>query len=1122
MNKMKYLLSSILFCFSTLLFGQTESLLVTGNVYSELDGGLIGVQVLEIDKTDRAISATVTDFSGNFSLQIKNPNNKLRMTYVGFESVNLPIGSRRKFDVELKENTTLAEVVITAQAVHNDGTFAIPKREISGAVQKLNTSEFKGVSVASIDDALQGRIAGLDIVGNSGNLGSGSTLRIRGTSSINSNSEPLIVVNDVPFESNISAFDFANSNTEQFANLLNLNPDDIEEITVLKDGASAAIWGSRGANGVINIRTKKGAKGPTRVQYVYRFSGKQQPKGLSMLNGDDYTMMMKQAYFNPRQDENAANLLEFNYDPTFSEYENFNNNTDWVDAISQYGFGHDHNVTVSGGGDKANFRLSFGYLTESGTIIKQDMERITSRMTFEYRVSDRIRFSPEFAFTYTNNHKNLADDVSDGWNTDNLLNMAYRKMPNVSIYQQDANGIDTDMFYTIRQLSAETAGRAVLNASQQQLWNPVALAHLGLNDNKSLRIMPKFSLRYDILDPETAMLRYNGYVSFDYDSQNDMRFLPREVVSRYDDDTRMSIQNDNYRRKINRSYGLEQEALSIYSDQNLTYSPALGEKQNLLLYASWQFMISNSRKQELQRYGLASQITTDPTLPGQDQDFKSNMGERKTMGLLGRVHYAYDSRYIIDLSIRRDADTRFGPNNRWGNFPAASVKWILSDEWFMESTKSWLSEFGIRGGYGVVGTPPEYDYLYFSRYDGDWGYSNAYIDIPTVKPKSIQLSNLKWETSTSYNAGFDLSLFDFKYTVEFNTYKKRTKDLLLKSLSIPNSTGFQSLDYVNAGVLDNSGWEVYFTTTNMIKTNNWTFDFNFNLSNNVNQFASLDPKFASAYNKDFNYQNGAYLSRIQEGNAIGSIYGFRYKGVYQYDKYEEGREGTSPYARNAEGGVILDSNGKPVPMYFAYGTTSSYIFRGGDAIYEDINHDGSIDELDIVYLGNSNPKLNGGFGGTLRYKNFSVNAFFNFRYGNKILNMARMSAENMYTNDNQSIAVNWRWRKDGDLTEMPRALYQEGYNWLPSDRFVEDGSFLRFKYLTFSYNFDKKDVQVLKINQLDLYLTLNNLYTWTKYAGVDPEISPNIRPDSGLVGVSEDKSRTPRSQYFTLGVTVGF
>jgi hypothetical protein len=209
-------------------------------------------------------------------------------------------------------------------------------------------------------------------------------------------------------------------------------------------------------------------------------------------------------------------------------------------------------------------------------------------------------------------------------------------------------------------------------------------------------------------------------------------------------------------------------------------------------------------------------------------------------------------------------------------------------------------------------------------------------------------------------------------------------------------------------------------------------------------------------------------------------------------------------------------------MTFAYGTSMVYTFRGGDAIYEDINNDGTINELDMVYLGNSNPKLNGGFGATARYKNFSVTAFFNFRYGNKILNQARRDLESMYNNNNQSIAVNWRWLKDGDQTEIPRALYNFGYNSLPSDRFVEDGSYLRFKILTFVYNFDKEKLRALRLNQLDVYLTLNDLMTFTKYRGVDPEVMPNIRQSDGLVGVSIDTNRTPRAQYFTLGVTVGF
>ena len=212
--------------------------------------------------------------------------------------------------------------------------------------------------------------------------------------------------------------------------------------------------------------------------------------------------------------------------------------------------------------------------------------------------------------------------------------------------------------------------------------------------------------------------------------------------------------------------------------------------------------------------------------------------------------------------------------------------------------------------------------------------------------------------------------------------------------------------------------------------------------------------------------------------------------------------------------MLYDEHGEPIPMYFAYGKSNAYEFKGGDAIYEDINHDGNIDELDIVYLGNSNPKFNGGFGTNIRYKNFGITAFFNFRYGNKIVNHARMEAENMYTLNNQSTSVNWRWRKDGDVTEMPRALYYHGYNWLGSDRYVEDGSFIRLKYLTFTYTVPNSKLNKLKMQQMRFYLTINNLYTWTKYKGVDPEVG------YGEFGVSMDNSNTPRSQDATLGITI--
>lgn len=1102
MTNVRSIFLFVLSCFSMMLLAQSGQMVITGTVYSDMEGEIIGAHVMEVDPNGRIVNATITDFSGNFSLQIKSTNNKLKVTYVGYDPTELPIKDKRKFDIKMKDNTALEEVVVTAKAMHSDGALTIPKREVTGAMQHISMRELEGMSVASIDDALQGRIAGFDILGNSGDLGAGSSMRIRGTTSINSKSEPLIVLNDIPFESNIdSSFDFSTANEEQFASLLNINPDDIEEITVLKDGASAAIWGSKGANGVILIRTKKGVKGPTRVQYSYRFSGSQQPQGTKMLNGDDYTMLMKQAYFNPRQDENAANIAEFNYDPTFAEYENFNNNTDWVKAITQYGFTHDHYATISGGGEKATFRASLGYYSQSGTVIKQKMERITNKMVLEYQVSDRIKFVSDFSMTYTDNKKNYANDVGDDWNKENLLSMAYRKMPNVSIYQQDSNGNDTDIYYNIPQSSS-------LHQSQKDLMNPVALANLAFNNQKNIRIIPTLRLQYDILNPDKARLRYSGYVSFDIENTEDARFLPKEVTSKsWNDET------------VNRSYRKEAEGLSIQSEQSITFVPRWGDNHSFSAYVAWQMNSGNSQYQEFEKYGLPSSSITEATSMGFDRTLASGAGQWRSMAILGKVHYTLLNRYSIDATFRRDGSTKFGANNRWGNFPALSAKWILSDEPFMRPLQKVINEMGIRAGWGITGNQPDNEYLHFSRYNGQWDNGTAgYIDISTVKPVTIELSDLKWEKVTSYNLGLDLHLFNSKIVFDGNIYKRKTEDLLFKDLGIPSSTGFGTLSYLNVGVMDNMGWEVSVYTNKLIKAGNLSVDFSFNLSNNVNTIVELSPAVLNAYNKDFDYNNGSYLTRLQEKNSFGSIYGFRYKGVYQYDKYDEERGGTAPVARDANGNVVKDGNGNPLPMYFDYFNLGNkrYQFHGGDAIYEDINNDGTIDELDIVYLGNSNPKLTGGFGTNIVYKNFSINAFFNFRYGNKIVNYARMDMENMYSNNNQSIAVNWRWRKDGDVTDMPRALFQYGYNYLGSDRFVEDGSFLRFKTLTFKYNFSSKVIRPISLNQLSLYLTLNNLVTFTKYTGVDPEVGVE------KFGLCADRNKTPRSQYFTFGVTAGF
>ncbi len=1067
-----------------------SAMIIQGKIISNLDKeALIGVSVAEIDINNRVMTGTTTDINGHYVLKVKNPKNSLSIQYVGFEKQIVKINSKNVINVVLDDKSYLKEgVEVVASKKQSQGGYSIPQREIGTAMQTISAKEFEGLQVSSVDEALQGRIAGLDIVSNSGDPGSGTSMRIRGVTSINGNSQPLIVVNGVPYEAQVDPnFDFANSNQEQYASMLSINPDDILEITVLKDAAASAIWGSKGANGVLMITTKKGTSGPTHLEYSYRFTRTVQPQGLNMLNGGDFTMLMKQAYFNPKQDRTASDIDEYNYDPNFPDYQNYNNNINWVNEVAQVGNINDHYVTLSGGGERATYRVSGGYFDQTGTVIGQRLRRISSRAYLEYQVSDRIKFISEFSLTNSDNYRNY----------ENLLSIAYRKMPNVSIYAQDANGVNTNTSYNIPVTST-------LSSDQRNLKNPIALANLATNRLQSFRILPTFRMQYDLLDPQKSMLRYSMYVSFDINNSKTTMFLPQEVSN--------FVWNTS---GVNRAENYDSENLTIYTDANIAWQPKFEDKDHsLLLYGSFQTNFGNSASQGIVTYSLPSAEAIDASGTGYLASAYSSHYPWRSAAYMLRGHYAYKSRYIIDGTFRMDGSTKFGAANKWGNFPGISLKYIFSDEPFMASAKKdWLSMLAFRPAWGVSGNQPGAEYLHFSRYE-TYG---TYADNIAIKPATLRLSNLKWETTTSFNYGIDLGLFDDKYVFDINFYKKQTKDLLFSNVQIPASSGFGSESYINGGTMNNNGWEINFYANRFIKTKDFSIDFKFNLANYTNTLVELDQRLLDSYNGDFNYGNGSYLTRVQEGNSFGSIYGFRYKGVYKYDQYSSDHT-NAPVAKDAQGNVITDRDGNPKPVWFNYygkNGGTPYKFRGGDAIYEDVNHDGSIDELDIVYLGNSNPKINGGFGPSFRYKNLTCTMFFNFRYGNKIINAARMAAENMYFDNNQSIAVNWRWRKDGDETQMPRALHNWGYNWLGSDRYVEDGSFLRFKYLTFNYSVPPKLLKKFSVNKLSLYLTFNNLICWSKYTGVDPEVG------YGSIGLSTDNSQTPRSKDFTLGVTVG-
>ena len=1157
---------------------------ISGTVSDDIDV-IIGANVKEIDKNNRIVSQAITDMNGNFTMNIKDPNNTLEISYIGYKKFSQKIGSGKSvFKVTLQDNTKqIKEVTVEGKKLAPTTGLEIPAREYAGAVQNFKMDDMEGLAFESVDQALQGQIAGLDIVPNSGNLGSGTTMRLRGTTTINGNAQPLIVLNDHIFELPEDAQDInfeTMDNEEQFSTLLNVNPEDIESITVLKDAASTAKWGAKGSNGVIEIKTRRGSRGPTRVNFTYKFKGTWQPEGYEMLNGDGYTMMLKEAYYNPNHKNTSMSELDYNTELRYI-YPHYSNNTDWVKEVKQFGQEHKFTVALAGGGEKATFRISANYDKSTGSIIGQTLNRFTTSTALDYWVSDRIKFMSNINLAFTTNNKNYGNDI---------LARAYNAMPNMSVYEyrldENGNPVRTDNYFNMLPLAAvySTGGTDRMNNYDKQKYtsydlndmftngNPVARAMKAWWKQKQYNLTPQFSVEYKLLgkDDDHHRLNYVGDVQLNiYNTSND-QYCPSELktmdwVWGGDNSAKLTSNERNY--VSNDEY----KSLEFTTRHDLRYYSAFKNRDHSLgALVRFEMATGSSSSQLLGLWNVPNDIT-DPTVVALLRSASSGTNEWRWQTFYGNVHYSYKSKYNLDASARWDGSTGFGRSHKYGFFPSAGVRWNIIDEDFMNWSKDWLSMLAIRGSWGITGGGGAGSNQY-NKYSTN-GYYNGH---QVITPENLSLEELRWEKTRKLNLGWNVGFFKDLVVFEGEVYDHKTTDLLMGNLRIPSANGFSNLAQVNAGVLRNKGWEVNFYTSRIFKVGKFSMKLRGNIAQNFNEVEEMNPLILESLNGAETYQPGNlnYNQRVQIGNALGSIYGLHYLGVYKYDYDHNGitnasvagygyaeadengisrqyaqdhglewgtgtgydvqgnpintaaaaeRRGevhTCPIAFDADGNMLTDAKGIPLPMYYCYNEGYRYQFQGGDAIYEDINHDGQIDRYDMVYLGNSNPKCNGGFGFNIYYGRLSMNVGFNFRVGNQIVNLARMNLESMLNNKNQSFATTWRWRKNGDETVVPRALSSvngyKSYNSLPSDRYVENGDYLRLQYVQLNYEFDAKKLKKYHINQLKLHASLDNLWCWTKYTGVDPDVSPQ-----GFA-VSRDNNRTPRTKSFTCSLTLGF
>lgn len=1064
----------------------SAQVVIKGKITDKKGNPLQGVSVSVMDPDNRIVSGTTTDIEGNFVLKNVNTKNRISLSIIGYKTITQAIGSKTEFNLTLEDTQQdLGEVVIMARPTSTNGMVNITDKDLTTAVAKISARDLEEMQSASIDQALQGRLAGVDITATSGDPGAAMNIRIRGVSSVNSTGIPLIVLDGMPLETEIpSDFNFGTADEQGYAQLLNISPADIKDITVLKDAAATAVWGSRAANGVLVITTKRGVMGKPTINYTFKGSTSLVPDPIPLLNGDQYSTLIPEAFMNRTGTPlNTTNIREFNYDPNDPYwYYNYSNNTNWVDAISRQGYLQDHTMSLTGGGEKAKYFASVGFFDQKGITIGTDLQRLNTRINLDYNVSEKIKFFTSVSFTHTDQNRNYlgSNSISDG----SIRGMAYIKMPNMSVFEYDETGNLTTNYFS---------PASNVQGQYNRIYNPVAMAAKAKYTVRGERVVPRFQVDYFIVK---NVLKATFDIQFDINNTKNKSFLPQIATGRPNTET-----------VVNRAYDGDIDAFNVNTQSTLLYTPRLkNEKHSLISFIKF---LTNDYKavfQEVMTSNTASSLLVDPSIPSRTQNSElravSGSNQSRTIGGIVSAQYGFMDKYLFNATVRADGNSRFGPNYRYGAFPSLSFRWRISEEKFFKKYEK-LDDLSFRASYGIAGEAPRYDYLFFNTYTT---YDYSYLGQAGVIPSRMELKNLRWQKLVGMNLGGNISMFKGRLRMDVEFYRNRTKDMFFDGLQIPSYTGYNSV-FMNVGTMDNQGWELA-VWTQPVKNKKVTLGFDFNISSNENiirEISELYPNQRGDVTK-----NGEYLRRLQVNNPFGSFYGFRFKGVYQ------DRDAT--IARGADGKPIIGPNGQVVYMRFSY-PSIDYVFQPGDAMYEDINHDGNINYMDVVYLGNSNPKLSGGFGPSLTMKNLKISTFFSFRWDYDVVNGTKMNSTNMFYFDNQSTAVLRRWRKEGDVTDMPRALINGGYNWLGSDRYVEDASYIRFRTVTVRYTFDKKVLSKMKMKTLSAYITAENLLTFTKYLGQDPEIAFR---GSDPFRVSYDYSMTPPAKTITLGIVASF
>ncbi len=988
----------VLLIMSIPMFAQQHS--VKGTVVDQNGQPIIGMTVME----QGTQNGTTTDIDGNYQITVSSGGAVLEFTALGYQTVVEAVNNRSAIDI------TSAEEAMVLDAVVAIGYGSVRKKDLTTAVSTVSTEDMKLRPVTEASGFIQGKVAGVTVQQTSGQPGSGMTIRVRGASSIASSNDPLYVVDGVPVGTGSYAIAY-------------LSPQDIETMQILKDASSAAIYGSRAANGVVLITTKQGKKSKGAQVNFSAYVGLQDVRrSYEVLNTAEYLDLMDElgsSAFSCPEEERA--LLK--------------DQTDWFEETYQTGVTQNYQISVSNANDKMKYYVGAGYSDEQGVLSSAFNKRINVKANAESELFDWLTVGTNLAYSH---YKNNGIISGTGSNRAGVVMAVINTPTYAPVY--DENGVFYTKFYGANLTTPlENVARTKDNYTQTDRMLLTGYAQINFSKNFNFKSTVSMDRRwvhsYSFLDPQTTSYgrEQNGTASSE--RSDDMRMVYDNIFT----------YNNTWNGKHNF------EAMAGTSATTSRWENLWGSRSNFS-DENWEAI-----------FGLNGGNKGD--LRGQSQGFS----EWAIMSYLGRVSYNYDSKYYLTVNFRADGSSKLAPGNRWGYFPSASAAWRISGEEFM-SDVTWINDLKLRVGWGQQGNQSGLgDYAWVQRYGMNyynWTEEDYAFSTPTVGGQSnIGNKDLTWETTTQTNVGIDWSMFNSRLVVTLDGYYKYTRDLLL---NVPLPSPYPNI-YRNEGEMSNWGLELAISSVNFEKKDfSWTTDFN--ISMNRNKLESLDLKTVYYYTKTSEMFSD-YCIRMTPGQPLSMFWGYKSLGV------------------DPETGMIM---------------------------YEDINGDGKVNSSDKQYIGNANPLFTGGMTNTLTWKGLSLSVLMTASVGNDIYNASKIDMVSMLTGANQIKDVVRRWRVPGMITDVPKAGEVE--NLKTSSRWIEDGSYLKIKNITLSYNITHPALRKANIARIQPYITLDNMITFTNYSGYDPEMSQYTSATS--MGV--DWGTYPCVRSVVFGVNIDF